>query len=76
MVGVKILPKYQITIPSIVRKKLNIHLGETLVVDVKEDEMVFKKGKTIYDYIGTLPNLGMEIAQMREKAIEEAMKDG
>ncbi len=34
-----------------------------------------KKGKTIFDYVGILPNKGLTIEEIREKAIEEAVKD-
>ena len=75
--SVKVLPKYQITIPKIFREKMHLHLGDALVIEEEDKEtMTIRKGKTIYDYIGTLPNLGISIEKMREKAIKEAMKDG
>ncbi|MGR3302501.1 MAG: AbrB/MazE/SpoVT family DNA-binding domain-containing protein [Candidatus Scalindua sp.] len=72
---VKVLPKGQITIPKEVRKHMGIKVGDTLVMEEAEDKVVLKKGKTIFDYVGTLPDLGMSIKEMRKKAIKEAAKD-
>ena len=76
MISVKVLPKYQITIPKVIREKMHLHLGDALVIEEEDKEtMIIKKGKTIYDYVGSLPNLGISIEKIREKAIKEAMKD-
>ena len=75
MQTVKVLPKGQITLPKRVRKKLKIGVGDRLLIEEEEEKIVLKKGKTIFDYIGTLPSLGMSIAKMREKAVEEAVKE-
>ena len=75
MQTVKVLPKGQITIPKDVRKHMGIKVGDTLVMEEDEDKVVLKKGKTIFDYAGTLPDLGMSIKEMRKKAIKEAAKD-
>lgn len=72
---VKVLPKGQITLPKAVRKALGIKEGDMLVLERTDGEVVLKKGKTIFDYAGTLPNLGMTLEEMREKAIAEAAKD-
>lgn len=75
MQTVKVLPKGQITIPKDVRKHMGIKVGDTLVMEETDDKVVLRKGKTIFDYVGTLPDLGMSIKKMREKAIAEAVKD-
>ncbi len=75
MQAVKVLPKGQITLPKEIRESLDIKVGDTLVVEKAEGRVVLKKGKTIFDYVGTLPSLGMSVEELREKAIEEAMKD-
>ena len=75
MQTVKVLPKGQITLPKKVRKKLKIGVGDRLLIEEEEEKIVLKKGKTIFDYIGTLPSLGMSIEKMREKAVEEAVKE-
>lgn len=72
---VKVLPKGQITLPKEVREKLDIKEGDTLILKKTDGEIILIKGKTIFDYAGTLPNLGMSIEKIREKAIEEAAKD-
>jgi AbrB family looped-hinge helix DNA binding protein len=68
MQAVKVLPKWQITIPKKVRQKLKIRVGDTMVIEEKEGEIVLKKGKTIFDYAQSLPKLGMTVAEIREKA--------
>ena len=70
MQAVKVLPKWQITIPKKVREKLKIHVGDTVVVEEREGEIVLRKGKTIYDYTQSLPNLGMTVDEIREKAAD------
>ena len=72
---VKVLPKGQITLPKRIREILDIKEGDTLVLESHDSEIVLKKGKTIYDFAGTLPDLGMTIEEMREKAVEEAVKE-
>jgi len=72
MQAVKVLPKWQITIPKKVREKLKIRVGDTVVVEEREDEIVMRKGKTIFDYRESLSNLGMTMDEIREKAVTEA----
>jgi AbrB family looped-hinge helix DNA binding protein len=69
MQAVKVLPKWQITIPKKVREKLKICVGDTMVLEEKEGQIVLKKGKTIFDYAQSLPNLGMTVDHIREKAV-------
>ena len=73
MQAVKVLPKGQITLPKKIRQHLGINIGDALVIEEQKDRIVIKKGKTIYDLIGTLPALDMSIEEMIEKATEEAM---
>jgi len=68
MQAVKVLPKWQITIPKNVREKLKIRVGDTMVMEERKGEILLKKGKTIFDYAQTLPNLGMSVDEIREKA--------
>lgn len=75
MQAVKILPKGQITLPKSIRSVLGIKEGDMLVVERSGEEIILKKGKTIFDYIGTLPNLGISLEELREKAVEEGIKD-
>ena len=69
MQAVKVLSKWQITIPNGDREKLKIRVGDTIVVEEREGEIVLKKGKTIFDYAQSLPDLGMTVDEIREKAI-------
>jgi AbrB family looped-hinge helix DNA binding protein len=69
--AVKVLPKWQITIPKKVREKLKIHVGDTIVVEERQGEIVLKKGNTIFDYAQSLPNLGITVDEIREKAAVE-----
>ena len=67
MQAVKVLPKWQITIPKKVREKLKIRVGDTMVMEEREGRIFLKKGKTIFDYTQSLPNLGMTVGEIREK---------
>jgi AbrB family looped-hinge helix DNA binding protein len=75
MQAIKVLPKGQITLPKKIRQHLGINVGDALVIEEQKDRIVIKKGKTIYDFAGTLPDLGMSIEKMIEKATEEAAKE-
>lgn len=75
MQTVKVLPKGQITLPKQVRKKLKIGVGDRLLLEEGEEKIVLKKGKTIFDYIGSLPSKGMSTEMMRERAVAEAAKE-
>jgi AbrB family looped-hinge helix DNA binding protein len=75
MQAVKVLPKGQITLPKNVRKKLGIKPGDSLIIQEDKEKIVLKKGKTIYDYIGTLPKPDIPMEEMIEKATEEAIRE-
>lgn len=75
MQTVKVLPKGQITLPKGIREGLDIKEGDTLLVEKTGAEISIRKGKTIFDFAGTLPNLGISIEQMREAAVTEAAKE-
>ncbi len=75
MQAVKVLPKWQITIPKKVREKLKIDVGDTIVVEEREGEIVLKKGKTIFDYAQSLPPLGITVNEIREKAAAEVARE-
>ena len=75
MQAIRVLPKWQITIPKHVREKMKIRVGDTMVVEEREGEIVLKKGKTIFDYTQSLPNLGMTVDQIREKAASEVARE-
>ncbi len=71
MQAVKVLSKGQITIPKNIRKKFNIGIGDPLLIQEKEGEIILKKTKTIFDYIGILPDLGLSINEIKDKAATE-----
>jgi len=75
MKSVKVLPKGQITLPRDIRKKLELKTGDTLILEEKDQQVMLKKGKTIFDYVGHLPGLKMSIEEIREKALREAAKE-
>ena len=75
MQAVKVLPKWQITIPKKAREKLKISVGDTMVLEEREGEIVLKKGKTIFDYTESLPSLGMTIDEIRAKAAAEVARE-
>jgi AbrB family looped-hinge helix DNA binding protein len=69
MLAVKVLPKGQITLPKEVRQKLHIEVGDTLLLDADGEQVFFRRGKTIFDFKGVLPSMGMSIDEIREKGI-------
>ncbi|MEI8103268.1 MAG: AbrB/MazE/SpoVT family DNA-binding domain-containing protein [Chlorobium sp.] len=69
MLAVKVLPKGQITLPKEVRQKFHIQVGDTLIMDADGEQVVFRRSKTIFDFKGVLPNMGMSIDEIREKGI-------
>ena len=75
MQAIKVLPKWQITIPKKLREKLKIRVGDTVIMEEREGEIVLKKGKTIYDYAESLPNMGMTVDEIREKAAAEVARE-
>ncbi len=75
MIAVKVLPKGQITLPKKIRQKLRIQEGDTLLLDTDGEQAIIKKGKTIFDYRGALPNLGMSVDELREKAISRGVDE-
>jgi len=75
MQAVKVLPKGQITLPKKIREHLHINVGDALIIEEEKDRIIIKKGKTIYDFVGTLPDLGMSVEEMIEKATEEVAKE-
>ncbi len=75
MQTIKVLPKGQITLPKNVRGRLGIDVGDPLILEEKNNEIILKKTKTILDYEGTLPNLGISIDKMIEQAIVETAND-
>jgi AbrB family looped-hinge helix DNA binding protein len=62
-------------IPKKVREKLKISVGDTLVIEETEGTLLLKKGKTIFDYAQSLPNLGISVDDMRERAIAEVARE-
>jgi AbrB family looped-hinge helix DNA binding protein len=69
MQAVKVLPKGQITLPKEIRQRLDIREGDTLLLDTDGSRATIEKGKTIFDFKGTLPDLGIGIDKIREKAV-------
>jgi AbrB family looped-hinge helix DNA binding protein len=75
MVVAKVLPKGQVTLPKIIRDKLGIKIGDIISFEERKDGIVIKKSKTILDYRGCLPDIGLDTEEIREKAIAEAAKE-
>jgi AbrB family looped-hinge helix DNA binding protein len=71
----KVLSKGQITLPKIIREKLGIKAGD--IVSFKEigNGVIIKKGKSILDYKGCLPDTGLSAEKIKEKAVAEAVKE-
>jgi len=75
VVKVKVLPKGQITLPKKIRKALGIREGDALVLVRRGEEVVLRKRKTLFELAGSLPNLGLSLEEMREKALEEIARE-
>ena len=75
MQAVKVLPKGQITLPKNIRENLGIDIGDPLILEAKNNEIILRKTKTIFDYIGVLPDIGIDIDKMVDKAVIEAAND-
>jgi len=71
---VKILPKGQIVLPKYIRDSLGDHEGDYLTIEASEGKIILKKVKTIHDFIGSLPNLGMTMEEILEKAVKAGVK--
>jgi AbrB family looped-hinge helix DNA binding protein len=75
MQAIKVLPKGQITLPKNIRKRLKIAVGDPLLLDEKDGEIILKKTRTIFDYAGFLPDIGISIEDIIEKANTEAANE-
>ncbi len=60
---VKVMARGLIALPSEVRKKLGVKEGDILKVEVKEDGVVLRKEKRIYDLKGSLVREGGKAVQ-------------
>lgn len=54
MKRVIVLPKGQITIPKSLRDKYGIRIGDILKIEEKEDGILIKKAKSIFDLAQTI----------------------
>ena len=64
MDAVTVSPKYQITIPKLIRKKFDIHPGERMVIIPYEDRIEMMPERDIKSMRGFLK--GIDIAVERE----------
>jgi AbrB family looped-hinge helix DNA binding protein len=69
MFSVKVLSKGKIALPKEVRRKLHTLVGDTILMDADGEQVIFRRGKTIFDFKGALPSMGMTIDEIREKGI-------
>lgn len=65
MVSVRVSSKYQVSIPSSVRKKLNIQPGQELQVEVTDCSIRLLPVPSLEDIIGIAP--GLTYKGVREK---------
>jgi antitoxin PrlF len=73
MKSFKLTEKYQATIPSKVRKFLNLDKGDTIGFEILNNKVVLKKTTTISDhYLNSLGNL---LSEWSTKEDEEAYND-
>ncbi len=73
---VKIMSRGLIALPSEIRKKTGLKEGDILKVEVKEDGIVLKKEKRIYDLKGSLQAKAKEHRSFGEILQAEMKKKG
>jgi antitoxin PrlF len=73
MKSFKLTEKYQTTIPTKVRKFLNLHKGDTVGFEIHNNEVVIKKTTQVSDeYLESLDNL---LSEWNTEEDEEAYND-
>lgn len=73
MKNFKLTEKFQTTVPSKVRKFLNLHKGDTIGFEILNNKVIFKKTTTVSDhYLNSLDNL---LSEWSTKEDEEAYHD-
>ena len=69
---VKVTRSYQITIPSEIRKKLGIEIGDMLTVKLEDDRIILEKPKALLPSIKLKKRLRTsEIEKLIEESLEE-----
>ncbi len=69
---VKVTRSYQITIPSEIRKKLGIEIGDMLTVKLEDDRIILEKPKALLPSIKLKKRLyTSEIEKLIEESLEE-----
>lgn len=53
----KISGKWQITLPTRVRRRMGFNAGDTIIFDFLGDQLVIRKARNIAEYFNTLPPL-------------------
>jgi len=71
---VKVMARGLIALPSDVRKKLGVKEGDILKVEVKDQEVVLRKEKRIYDLKGALPPKGSAPKRTFGEILAEELK--
>lgn len=71
----KVSTRGQVAVPKIIREKLSIEEGDTVLFEEKNGKVYIRKIKNFLDLEGTLPSLKITIEEMREKAMEELAKE-
>jgi len=71
---VKVTRSYQITIPSEIRKKLGIEIGDMLTVKLEDDRIILEKPKALLPSIKLKKRLRTsEIEKLIEESLEEVV---
>ncbi len=72
---VKVMARGLIALPSEVRKKIGVKEGDILKVEVKENEVVLRKEKRIYDLKGALARKeGKPVSKSFAEVLAEELK--
>ena len=54
LVATKITSKGQVTVPLLIRNKMDFNIGDTVFFEIRNDEVVMRKPKNLLDYEGFL----------------------
>ncbi len=71
----KVSSRGQVAVPKVIREKLRIKDGDTLLFEEREGKVYIRKIKNFLEMEGSLPPLKTTINKARERAMEEMAKE-
>lgn len=71
----KVSSRGQVAVPKVIREKLHIKDGDTLLFEERDGKVYIRKIKNFLEMEGSLPPLKITIKEAREKAMEAMAKE-